>query len=110
MKKIVFFVVLVASVFAINNLVRSIYSLWNKQDLLSLAQKDVEKEKAENIELLQKLKIVESEEFIEKEARNKLFMVKPGEHLVVLPSIEPKKEQKTNVDLPNWQKWLNLFF
>lgn len=110
MKKIVFFVVLLASIFAINNLVRSIYTLWNKQDLLIQARRDVEKEKKQNNELLQKLKVVESEEFVEKQARDKLFMVKPGERLVVLPNIEEEKTEKPKEAVPNWKQWLDLFF
>lgn len=109
MKRLIFFAVLIASALVINNLVRSIYSLWKKHDLIVQAKKEVEEQKKQNRQLSEKLKIVESQEFVEKEARNKLFMVKPGERMVVLPpiAIEEKKEK---VELPNWKKWWQLFF
>jgi len=113
-KKIVFFVIIVASVLVINNLVHSIYDLWQKKDLVVRARQEVEKEKSENDTLKNKLRIVERSEFIEEEARNKLFMSKPGEGVIVLSqkdleatlSAKPKPKDTR----PNWKKWWDLFF
>ena len=84
-KRIGFFVILIASIFIINNLVRSIYSLWQKKSLVEEAQVSVEEEKRKNMKLKNKLSLVEDQNFVEEEARNKLFLVKPGEQVVVLP-------------------------
>ncbi len=85
---------------------------------------EVEKErarlvKAENDakDLEQRLADTKSPEFIEKEIRNKLGLVKTGETVVVLPDTEtlrklaPKinPEEDTLPD-PNWKRWLKLFF
>ncbi|MDP3988586.1 MAG: septum formation initiator family protein [Candidatus Levybacteria bacterium] len=114
MKKIIFIVSVVVSIFIINNLVQSIYGLWNKQDLLVKAQKDLENQKKENEKMKKQITVVYSQEFVEKEARDKLFMVKKGESQVIIQedllkassSARDKKED----NLPNWRKWLNLFF
>lgn len=112
-KKIGFFIIIVVSLFIINNLVQSIYTLWQKKNLVVDARLDVDKHKYENQVLKNKLKSIESSEFIEEEARNKLFLVKPGEQIVVFSEknleatisskIKPKDTR------PNWKKWYDLF-
>ncbi|RJQ38380.1 hypothetical protein C4559_01135 [Candidatus Microgenomates bacterium] len=114
MKKIVYVGVIIISIFIINNFVRSIVNLWSKQDILVKAQKELIDKKRENEDLKKKLSVVESQEFLEKEARNKLLMVKPGEKQVLisqelLNSTDSAKE-KSEENKPNWQKWWELFF
>lgn len=113
-KKIVFFVILIASVIIINNLVQSIYTLWQKKNLVVKAQLELEKEKKENQELKEKLAQVKQPQFIEKEARNKLFLAKPGEGVIVIPTgaikPSPSIQQKPKDTRPNWQKWWETFF
>ncbi len=109
-KKFFYFVVIIISLITIQNLVRSIYNLWNKQDLVVKAKKDLDREKQENQQLKTELSYVKSQEFIEEEARNKLFMVKPGESGVIVPQdLIKKKEVKKEIELSNWQQWINLF-
>ncbi len=109
-KKILFFVVIIVCLIIVNNLAHSIYNLWHKQDLVVKANRDLENEKQENKRLKQQLIKVKSKDFIETEARNKLLMVKPGESGVILPSnIGSSKSALPSPELPNWQKWLNLF-
>ncbi len=74
------------------------------------AKKDLDREKQENQQLKTELSYVKSQEFIEEEARNKLFMVKPGESGVIVPQdLIKKKEVKKEIELSNWQQWINLF-
>jgi len=109
-KKAIFIVVVIVFLIVINNLVHSIYDIWSKQDLLNQAQKELTKEESKNQKLKAELSYVQTQKFIEEEARNKLFLVKPGEQQVLIPnkSIETSKTQVKQT--PNWQKWLNLFF
>lgn len=94
----------------INGLIHSIYDLWRKQDLLVAANDELMREKQKNQELKTQLVYVQSDEFIEEEARNKLFMVKPGESGVIVPKeLLKKKEEKKVIIVPNWQQWINLF-
>lgn len=114
LKKIAFFIMIIVSVIIINNLARSIYSLWQKNHLVTDARWEVEKEKKENDELKKKLAQVQKPEFIEQEARNKLFLAKPNEGIIVLSqkdreatlSAKPKPPDTR----PNWRKWWDLFF
>lgn len=110
MKKIFFFAAVLACLLIINNLARSIYDLWHKQDLVVKAQKDLEREKKENEQLKKQLSRVKSNVFIEEEARNKLFMVKEGESGVILPVVSSTRSAKPTQEPPNWQKWFNLLF
>ena len=52
------------------------------------------------------------EEFIEKEARDKLFMFKKGEQKVLIPqeSGNSNENPSDGGNDPNWKKWWNLFF
>lgn len=112
MKKILFFAVLIGSFLIINNLVRSISDLWRKQDLIEQAKIDVVKEKKDNQKLKEQLSKAQSEQFIEEQARNKLFLVKPDEKLVVIPQdlLKTASPSAPPPPLPNWQQWLKLFF
>jgi cell division protein FtsB len=110
MKKVLYIVSILVCLLIINGLARSIYSLWSKQDLVVSAEKELAKEKMENEKLKQQLTLVQDANFIESEARNKLFMVKPGESGVIVPSdLIKKKYKKEASNFSNWQKWMNLF-
>lgn len=111
MKKALFFLTITASLFIIKDLVYSIYTLWSKKDLLVVAQKELIEEKREHMQLQSQLEMARKLEFIESEARNKLFLVKPGEQVFVLPkpSITPKKSTVAKKQA-HWEAWLSLFF
>lgn len=109
-RRIVFIIVVVILIFIIQSLVRSIYDLWQKQDLLTLAQKTLEEEKLKNQKLKAGLSYVESQEFIEEKARNKLFLTKEKElEVIISQNLQKEKVKKEKVNVPNWEKWLRLF-
>jgi len=112
MKKVVFFTTIIASLIIINNLIQSIYSLWHKKELLVTAQTQLEKEKERNRQLSQRFKVVQSQEFIEEEARNKLFLGRPGESQVIIPqSLASAAASRGKIpQKPNWKLWWELFF
>lgn len=113
MKKILFVIIIIALVLIINNLGQSIYNLWHKKDLVVKAEQELLRQKQENKKLKLELSYVESRDFIEKEARNKLLLVKQGEQQVVVSQGLVKggsAEEKENKDDPNWRKWWKLFF
>lgn len=109
-KKAIFIVVVIVFLIIINNLVRSIYDIWSKQDLLNQAQKELTRKEQRNQKLRAELSFVQTPKFIEEEARNKLFLVKPGEQKVLIPNKVLETQKKQGKETPNWQKWLNLFF
>lgn len=113
LKKIVFFSIILASIIIINNFIHSIYSLWQKKDLVVKAKEDLVQEKQDNTTLKKKLAVANNPQFVEEEARNKLFLAKPGEGVIIMPAPDDKKpssEAKPPDTRPNWQKWWDVFF
>jgi len=113
MKRVFIIIIMLISLVVINNLIRSIISLSQKKDLISSAQKQLDKEKKENDGLKQQLQQVNNTRFIEEQARNKLFMVKDGEQLVLLPKDVSMPQntavtQKTTEKSP-FEQWIALF-
>ena len=114
LKKILFFSIILASIFVVNNLIHSIFALWQKNDLIVVAKQNLEKQEKENRELKTKLADVKKPEFVEEEARNRLFMTKTGEGVIVLPkdylaATNSSKDRK-DFSKPNWQQWWEVFF
>lgn len=110
MKKILFTTTVIVLLLIINNLVHSILEVWQKKDFVSEAEKELSFQKQENQKLKSELSYSKTSEFIEKEARDKLFMVKKGEQRVLISKggEELSEQEKTNI--PNWKQWWNLFF
>jgi cell division protein FtsB len=114
LKKIGFFSFLIIAFFAINGLTGSIISLWQKQSLITQAQNELTGTKRQNALLKQQLSVVSGPQFVEEEARDKLFLIKPGEGVIVIPKdvLQASSARKKSVvdTRPDWKKWLDLFF
>lgn len=97
-------------------LITQIFSAFKASDRLTEAVDKVHLLEIKNKELKQQLKDVTSLEFIEKEARDKLGLVKEGETIVVIPDERIAKilglsdQIPQQARLPNWKGWLKLFF
>lgn len=69
---------------------------------------------SENESLKKEKDYRQTPDFLEKGARNKLRMVKEGEHLVVLPEVLPVLGAEASVSsesaLPIWEQWWRVFF
>lgn len=110
MKKFLQIGVIIALVLIINGLAHSIYDLWHKQDLITSAQKNLENERTRNEKLKNDLQIAQTPEFVENQARDKLFLTKEGEKEVLITKKEVKADVKKTPNIPNWKKWLSLFW
>jgi cell division protein FtsB len=113
-KKIVSVLFLLATV----SIIRSIYGLLGKDDLIDEARTRVEELKREQAELIELQKKVGSPEFVEREARDRLGLAKEGEVVVILPSEDVLKhlappleelEEYPEQD-PIWRRWVRMFF
>ncbi len=104
--------ILIVGIYIVISLVRSNIQLWQQGKTIEQAKQRNEKFKKENENLKQVLSGVENEEFIEKEARNKLNMGKPGEVVVIIPDnlVATSSASQSNHPLYNWEKWKRLFF
>ncbi len=94
----------------IANLSKSIYELYHKKDLLISTQQRLSVAEKENTKLKNQLTQVQRPDFIEKEARDKLFLAKPGESSLLMPTQAPARQSTTQDNKPHWQQWLDLFF
>lgn len=108
MKRFLYIVAVLVLLLIINGLAGSIYDLWTKRDVITEAKKQLQQEKTENQKLKGELSYANTPQFIEEEARNKLFLTRPDEKVVIIPVASKSAEKKEEL-LPNWQKWLNLF-
>lgn len=111
MKKAAFILIVIVLLLIINSLAHSIYDLWHKQDLLTSAQKELVTQELKNKKLKTDLSYAKTPQFLEEQARNKLFLVKPGEQEVLMAQKlnSGQISQDSSRNLPNWQQWINLF-
>ena len=107
---IVIFLILTSS------LIKSLKRIAEGRALVRRSEAKLEKIQKENERLEEQLKIIQSDEFVEKQLRNKLGLVKEGEIVVVLPEADIVKklspiipEEEEAKPRPNWQKWIDLF-
>lgn len=96
------------------SLSRDIINLIQKEKEIKKSQLEVEELEVKNEELEKQLEYVKSAEFIEKEAREKLGLAREGETIAILPEnieelVGAEKKEKEE-ELPNWKRWLKLFF
>ncbi len=78
-------------------------------DRLKLAEKEFIRVKSENSSLKSKLAEVESDDFLEKEAREKFGLGKEGEEVVIVPTLAPKNGRVEETLIDNWKKWWKLY-
>lgn len=115
--KFVRLLIVIICILLVISLVQNISRSRQMQQTLANAEASLNELKNRQTNLQQDLSIIESDFYLEKEARNKLGLVKEGEVVIVLPDEEllrrlsPRKEQQENIAAlkPNWRKWLELF-
>lgn len=110
-KKTINGLLIIIGLILIVNLLRDIYGLAQKRGEVRETEDKLAKILEEQKDLQKQLEYVNSLEFVEKEAREKLGLSKPGETVVFLPEnigeMIPKEEKPPEV--PNWKKWGQLF-
>ena len=111
MKKVAYILIVFGLVLVINSLIHSIYNLWQKQDLVTSAQKELDKQKQLNQKLKAQIEFAQTPQFIEQQAHDKLFLVRPDQQEVLFSDkpIFSENNVKIKESIPNWKQWLNLF-
>lgn len=118
--------IIVLSVLAMSGLVKSIVRNVHNTGRISFLRQQIEVQVTKNEELQKQVMHRYSTEYLEREARDRLGMVKENEVVVLLPSIgggdnvlgvglssgkaEGSGEQKLLVNVPIWQQWRFIFF
>ncbi len=113
-KKIIYFIAIAAVLFLFYSLSQQVYQSLRAGNRLDSEVETLAALQKKNSELKKQLLEVDSLQFIEKEARDKLNLSRPGETIVVIPEANIQKvldswqEKKVEI-IPNWQGWLRLF-
>lgn len=111
MKNRLFTVLLITfSLYLIVSFSKDIYNLWKKSQEIGNEQTKLENLKQENQQLKEKLEYVKTQEFVEKEARDRLGLVWEGEAVVIMPEKIMNNEFNQPAYVPIWEKWWQLFF
>ena len=98
------------------NVIKESYRKYQLQKEINQLKSEIERLEGENQKLSDLIKYFQDVSFLEKEAREKLNLKKPGEEVVIIPkgffetkekSLPEKQEKKEE---PNWQKWWRYFY
>lgn len=105
---------IVILIIAIIALLRESYRYFRiSQEVKNLEEK-IKKLKKDNEEMAKLERYFQSDDFLEKEARLKLNLTKPGEKLIIIKTPEgfkqEQKEQNIAKQISNIQKWWEYLF
>ncbi|MCL4360507.1 septum formation initiator family protein [Patescibacteria group bacterium] len=114
-RRIIRFFIIIVSVVSVVSLSGSIVDLWQKRSILRERESEVSTLQHEQKSLNKQLQDAQSPEYIEREARNRLGLAKPGETVVLLPNggtqaMTSPQQGKTGGASPHWREWWKLFF
>lgn len=115
-KKIVAFLAIVLLLGFFYALGKQIFDALDKGKRLDIETEDLARLQKKNFELKKKLAEVQSLQFIEERARNKLNLARPNETVIIIPQevldkvLKEWEEEKKTETSPNWQGWLKLFW
>jgi len=111
-KKVVNWVILIAGLVVAIRLVSKIFRLVNMGGRVIQEEKKLTETQNLNRQLKDQLAEVQTPQYMERQAREKLGYGKPGEIVLVIPDqdqITNHKPQTTKSDAPNWVKWRKLY-
>lgn len=113
-RKIVFGAIILLVLVIAYNLLVQITDALRQGERLSAAADRVYRLEGKNRQLKKKFSQIQSAEFIEEQARNKLGLGKAGETIVIIPEDKLKSvlgaSQSAEIRLPNWLGWWRVFF
>lgn len=114
-RKVIISAIIVIVLVIAFNLVTQITNSVKSGERLSTQAEIVYKLEAKNRELKKKLTQIQTPDFIEEQARNKLGLGKPGETMVIIPDEKLKQvlgasNSTQTARLPNWLGWWRVFF
>lgn len=111
--------IIIVSLFVIQGMSRNLLELWQQRQRLARAKRELLELEQKELDLRRQLADYQSDEYVEKIARDKLLWGKEGETIVLLPAAEAvdsgedplfsAHQTDSNPPLPNWKKWARLF-
>ena len=117
LKKPLFITIVIIILIIAYNLLGQIFTTLKSGERLKTATDELYSMEQKNQMLKKKLTQVQTQDFIEQQARDKLGLGKGNETIMVIPDnkinqvLGVKEESKQpEIKIPNWQGWLKLFF
>lgn len=106
------YLVIIIGIILIINTVKAISDAWRAGDRVELRAQKINRLEKENDKIKQKIAEVESPEYLEQIARDKLNLSKPGEVLIILPKdyLSSSSAELQIDSRKNWEKWRDLIF
>ncbi len=115
--KVFSYAILVLVALMVFSMVRNIGRVLSIRKEVEKERLKIEKIEKENERIQADITKAQGTEFVEKQVRDKLGLVKEGEIIIVLPEEEIVKKLAPKVIFeddylpdPNWKRWLKLFF
>lgn len=110
MKRTFYIIIVIICLILIYSSIKSIYDLWGKRDILVNEQQKLLKEEVLNKNIKIQLKQARSNFYMEQVARDKLFMSKNGENVVLMKSPSNLTNFSIRKSDSNINQWVSLFF
>jgi len=111
-KRLISILFLLIGIFLLGNLAQGIFDAWRGRERIQKMRQDLQEIARENETLQQEIQYYQSDEFVEKEAREKLNLVRPGETVIIVPEEALKKEESERIKQtraePVWSQWTAL--
>lgn len=103
--------IVVICLYLIMTSVRALVGLWQAGDKITVRERALVTLERENRSLLAEQAKASSSGFVEKMARDKLGLSKPGEEVIVVPEeLVAERSVASVAAVPNWKKWVKLWF
>lgn len=92
----------------------SVYTLWKRTDLIAEQKARLQEAQKENKQLKQQFEEAQSDEYVEKQARESLGLAKPGEQVILFTHKPQEAGDKAQVQAPQEKPslavWWKVFF
>lgn len=113
-KKIGIVIALILLFIFVFNLINQIILTLRSGERLNIEIEKLHQLESQNKNLKKRLMEVNTKDFLEREARDKLGLAKEDEILIIIPdekieSILQEQKPREESSLPNWQGWVRIF-
>ncbi len=103
-------IITIIGILLIVSTVKATFFWWKNGERVGIKRLEVEKLERKNEELKNEWRRTQGREFVEKMARDKLNLVKPGEVVLIIPDERLAVSSKQLDERKNWEKWRDLIF
>jgi len=117
MKGKIRWIVIFVSLFMIVSLSRSVVDLWERRFIVKKEQDRLIQLEKKHQELTDKLHLVQTSSFVEKEARERLGLAKEGDTVIIMDTNTYPENARTgnssgitSTQIPYWKQWWGVFF